>query len=161
MPQGCLRETRENIDAKKTIIRSATPGKAREEGSAAWKQLRMWTWKLRAQEHPFGAQVPVFSFGWWTDTHGVDKNASLLHLKGMLRSGVLSGLIAWAWNGTAGVWETVCIYYKPVCSPGCTSIVSTGRIRPFRKGMSCCSAGQSMSLPPLLVTQGMLRLLFQ
>lgn len=32
-----MRETRENIDAKKAIIRSATPGKAREEGLCSMK----------------------------------------------------------------------------------------------------------------------------
>lgn len=141
-------------------------GRAGREGSVTWKELRKWTWKLRAQEYPFGAQdtvlVLVNEQTHTGETHTVcTQNASLLHLKGMLRSGALSGLIAWAWNCTAGVWETVSIYYKPVCSPGCTSTDSTGRIRPFRKGMSCCSARELMSLPPLLVIQGKARLLFQ
>lgn len=121
-------------------------GRTGREGSVAWKELRKWTWKLRAQELPFGAQdtvlVLVNEQTHMGETHTVcTQNTSLLHLKGMLGSGALSGLIAWAWNGTAAVWEAVSIYYKPVCSPGCTSTGSTGRIRPFREGMSCCSAG--------------------
>lgn len=165
--QGCLRETRKKIQMQRKQQSEVWPqGRTGREGSVAWKELKKWTWKLRAQELPFGAQdivlVLVNEQTHMGETHMVcTQNASLLHLKGMLGSGALSGLIAWAWNGTAAVWEAVSIYYKRVCSPGCTSTGSTGRIRPFREGMSCCSAGQPMSLPPLLVIQGKLRLLFQ
>lgn len=166
-PKDDWEKQEKTSDAKKVIVRSATPGKGREGGLCSMKVAEEVNMEAESTRVPiWGTRhcslVLVNEQTHTGETHTLcTQNASPLRLKDMLRSGALSGLIAWAWNGTAGVWETVSIYYKPVCSPGCTSTDSTGRIRPFRKGMSCCSAGQPMPLPPLLVIQGKLRLLFQ